>query len=205
MPAPESLETPEATLAQRPSTSKAGRLFLPLPPGERPLVLPLPVGERPLLPPLPLGERPLLPPLPLGEGWGEGLPGTHRPVTQESPESTQRRVQRLIQQLAQRIQARRLASVTALPAIAPRPDTPGATPGTLESPRSGPPPTSPPNPAHSAPAALLRRLFLPLPVGEGWGEGLPANHLRVTQESPESTQRLVADCPKPPRHRKVRA
>ncbi len=38
---------------------------------------------------------------------------------------------------------------------------------------------------------VLRPLLLPLPLGEGWGEGLPGNHLRVMQRSPEATQRRV--------------
>ena len=33
-------------------------------------------------------------------------------------------------------------------------------------------------------SSKVQRLLLPLPVGEGWGEGLPGTHPRVTQASP---------------------
>ena len=95
------------------------------------------------------------------------------PESLGTPEATQLRVRRLIHQLALRIQDRRLAGAAALPAISPRSVKPGSPPGTSEAPRDGTPPTSPPNPAQSAPSTLLRR--------------------------------LVADCPVPPRQRKVRA
>ena len=86
------------------------------------------------------------------------LPGNQAQTTQTSPEATQRRVRRLIQQLARRIHDRRLASATALPLIPPRSVKPGAAPKTSESPGIGTPPTSPPNPAQSAPSTLLRQL-----------------------------------------------
>ena len=146
MSAPESPDTPEETLAQRPSFSKAWRLFT------------LSKGRGRFGRPRPKSVR--------------GLPGNHLQVTHGYPGTTQRRVRRLIHQLARRIQDRRLASVTALPAIPPQAANPGSTPHTPEAPKDGTPPTNPPNPAQPAPSTLLRR--------------------------------LVADCPSPPRHRKVR-
>ena len=146
MPTPESPETLEETLAQRPSTSKVRRLFT------------LSKGRGRFGRPRPKSVR--------------GLPGNQLRVTQGSPESTQLRLRRLIHQLALCIQDRRLAGATALPAISPRSVKPGATPGIPDGTTSGTPPTNPPNPAHSAPTTLLRR--------------------------------LVADCPTPPRQRKVR-
>lgn len=80
------------------------------------------------------------------------------PDALSTPEATQRRVRGLIQQLARRIHDRRLASASALPVIPPRSVKPGAIPKTSEAPGNGTPPTSPPNPAQSAPSTLLRRL-----------------------------------------------
>lgn len=80
------------------------------------------------------------------------------PEPMATPEATQLRVRRLIQQLALRIQDRRLATATTLPVIPSRSVKPGATPDTPEASGNGTPPTSPPNPAQSAPSTLLRQL-----------------------------------------------
>ena len=159
MPAPETLSTPKKTVARLPEPSKSRRLLLPLPLET--------FAQRAST----SKSRPLFT---LSEGRGRfgrprpkpvrGLPGTRPRVTQESPESTQRRLRRLIHQLARKIQDRRLAGAAALPAISPRSVKPGATPGTSESPRNGTPPTSPPNPAQSAPSTLLRRLVADCPA-----------------------------------------
>ena len=100
------------------------------------------------------------------------------PETLPAPEASQVRVRRLIQALARRIQSRRLASLNPSGQCASRPTTP-AVPGTLDpsgAPRAAENRTPPTSPPSPAQSA-------------------PSTLLR----------RLVADRPRPPRQRKVRA
>ena len=99
------------------------------------------------------------------------------PETLPAPEASQVRVRRLIQALARRIQSRRLASLNPSSQCASRPNTP-AIPDT-------------PNPS-GAPRAAENRTP-------------PTSPPSPAQSAPSTLlHRLVAGCPRPPRHRKVR-
>ncbi len=146
-------------------------------------------GRTLLLAPSSSKVQRLLLPLPLGEGWGEGLPGTHprpTPVRGEPGRSlSQARVEPHSQQHPTlRPKAWRLfpplpvgeGRGEGLPGTHPRPTPVRGEPGrSLSQARVEP---------HSQQHPTLRpkawRLFPPLPVGEGRGEGLPGTHPRPT-------------------------
>ena len=110
----------------------------------------------------------------------EGLPGNYSRVTHRSGKGDS-----VLFPLPGRERARacpgrdpgvRVESPESLPS--PEPPTPPP-----QKRRSSPLVMPPPAPAFRRPEFPRHRLFLPLPVGEGRGEGLPGTHSRVTHRS----------------------